>query len=155
MRLELVHPMVIHFPIVFAISLFALDSFALVRGQSLSARSPFGKASAVLAIAAGISAGIAFVFGDRAYDIALAVGKVPHAVLETHQDLGMMTALALGGWAVVRALAAWQSIEFGGLGRLIVVAVQGVLVVVVLATAWFGGQLVYDHGVAVVIQSGT
>lgn len=153
MRLELIHPMIIHFPIVLAMGLFALDACASMRDASLARGTAMGVASLTLAVSAGLFAILAYVFGDQAYDIALATGKAPDALLEMHQELGTATAVALVVWATVRAYAWMRGAPLDGGRRLALTAIEGGLVLAVLATAWYGGQLVYDHGVAVIAAS--
>jgi uncharacterized membrane protein len=154
LRLELVHPMIVHFPIVLVVSFFVLDAYSTLRGRSIAANSPVGIASIVLVIAAGLSAVAAYAFGDEAYEIAEAVGRVPANILETHQDLGTFTALAIAGWAVIRTFLWWRAISFGRGLHFAIVAIEGLLVAAVVATAWYGGQLVYDYGVAVSATAG-
>lgn len=151
MRLELIHPMVVHFPIVFVISLFVLDGYASLTGRSIAAGSAFGRASLALACAAGVFAIIAYVFGDQASDIAMASGRAPKDLLAAHEAFGTFASLAIAGWVVVRAGLWWWSVPLGGGARFIVPAVDGLLVLAVVVTAWYGGQLVYDHGVGVIL----
>lgn len=154
LRPELIHPMIVHFPIVLVICLFVLDTYAASRGQPVAANGPIGNASVTLAIAAGIFAVIAFVFGDQAYDIAVAAGRAPAGILEMHQDLGTATAFAIGGWAVIRTFLWWRAIPIGRRLRLATASIEGLLVAAVVVTAWYGGQLVYDYGVAVSAAAG-
>ena len=154
LRLELFHPMIVHFPIVLVICLFVLDAYTALRGRSISADNPAGVASVVLAIAAGIFAIAAYLFGDEAYEIAVAAGRAPAGILEMHQDLGTFTAFAIAGWAVIRTFLWWRTISIGHGLHLAVAAIEGLLVVAVIVTAWYGGQLVYDYGVAVSVAAG-
>lgn len=154
LRPEIIHPMIVHFPIVLVICLFALDAYAALRGQPAAANDTIGNASAILAIAAGVFAIIAYIFGDQAYDIAVSAGRAPADVLEMHQDLGSATAFAIAAWAVIRAVLWWRALRFGNTLRLTAAGIEGLLVVAVIVTAWYGGQLVYDYGVAVSVAMG-
>jgi uncharacterized membrane protein len=148
MQLERIHPAIVHFPIVFVITLFVVDLAAALRARSLSAGTSWGNPSALLAGAAGVFAFLAFLFGDQAYDIALAAGT-PEGLLESHEGLGTFTAFAVLGWAVLRAIAWWRRVDLGGNRAWGVVAADAVLVGCIVTTAWLGGGLVFDHGIAV------
>lgn len=149
LRLETIHPMIVHFPIVLVFCLLALDAYAAWRGKLSSNDSPIANASVILAVAAGVFAIIAFMFGDQAYDIAISAGRAPRDILEMHQGLGTFTAWAIAAWAVIRIILWWRRFPIGSSLRLAVVGVEALLVILVIATAWYGGQLVYDYGVAV------
>lgn len=156
-RPELIHPMIVHFPIVLVICLFALDAYAAARVRTAGADGAdgaVGNAAVILAAAAGVFALVAYMFGDQAYDIAVAAGRAPASVLEMHQDLGSTTAFAIAAWAVVRIFLWWRQVRFGSSLRLALAGVDGLLVAAVLVTAFYGGRLVYDYGVAVSIAGG-
>ena len=85
--IEQFHPIVVHFPIVFFLSLVALDAVALLRKTPIDGRGGVANLSVGLAVLAGLAAVAAFTFGDAALDVALASG-VAESRLETHQFLG-------------------------------------------------------------------
>jgi len=148
-----IHPMIVHFPIVFVLMLAAFDLVAMSRGADLTSRSTTANISASLAVLAGLSAIIAFVFGDIAYDTAVARG-FPEARLEMHEGLGTWTAIVVAVWAVVRIALWWRGRR---MMRNFSVGIAGAEVVgacLVLATAYFGGQLVYEFGVNVAHAAG-
>lgn len=149
MRLELIHPMVVHFPIVLGLGLFAVDGIAALRKWPLSGRGAVANTSAIVAVAAGIFAVIAFVFGDQAYDIALAAANAPKDALEIHQEIGSITAFALAGWAAARAFLWWRNVKLGAAAGYGIAGIEALLVAAVLVAAWYGGELVYHYGVAV------
>ncbi|MEZ5799671.1 MAG: DUF2231 domain-containing protein, partial [Nitratireductor sp.] len=153
MRIELLHPAIVHFPIVLAISLLAVDGTATFRGAALTRGKALGNLAAVISVTAAIFALLAFALGDQAYDIAVAAGA-PGEPLEMHEELGTMTALAILGWGALRAFGWWRAIPISGARSWIVTAIDGVLAVLVVLTAWYGGQLVYDFGVAVTRATG-
>lgn len=146
--LEQIHPMVVHFPIVFVLSLLAIDLWSAVRGLDLGRGGGAGNLAAGVAVLAGLAALVAFVFGDQAYDIAVAHGT-PMAPLEAHEGLGTPTAFLILGWGVLRGLIWWLSVPVGAGRRWLAVLVDAVLVGMILTTAWYGGRLVYEFGVAV------
>lgn len=143
-----IHPMIVHFPIVLIFCLAAFDVIATFTGHSVSGRTVAGNISTVLAVLAGASAVVAAMFGDMALEFAEATG-FHSEIAEIHEGLGQTTATAFGIWALIRLFLWWKDKRFaGGVGFVMpVVAVAGVCLVI--ATAYFGGQLVYDLGVNV------
>ncbi len=143
-----VHPMIIHFPIVFIFCLAAFDLIATVRGKRVTGRTVFGNVSAGLAVLAAVFAVIAYYFGGMALTFAEAKG-FSSEVAEIHEGLGAMVALSLTIWAVIRIFFWWRDVRLtGGLSYVIpLVAVLGVGMVT--ATAYYGGELVYELGVNV------
>jgi uncharacterized membrane protein len=146
--IEHFHPMLVHFPIVLIMLLLLTDATALVRGVPLSGHGGYAIVSAGLAVLAGVSAVLTALLGDVAAEIAID-GGVAKALIEPHEDLGFNTAIALGVWALVRAFLWWRGTELTGKRVLGVVGVEAVLCGMVLVAAYFGGQLVYEHGVNV------
>ncbi len=146
---QLVHPIIIHFPIVFVITLVIFDWIATLRGVAVTGRSAASNASTGLAILAGASALIAFYFGGVALDIAEA-GGFHSDVAEIHEHLGEMTAIILAGWALVRGLLWYRDTKLSTPITFAIPTLQLVGFGLVLATAYYGGQLVYDLGVNVV-----
>lgn len=151
--IEQFHPIVVHFPIVFFLSLVALDSFALFREIPIGGRGGVANLSAGLAVLAGLAAGAAYTFGDAAVDVALASG-VAEARLETHQLLGTITAIVLALWGLVRAFIWWRRHPIGNGRAWGVVLAELTFSVLIITTAYYGGQLVYDFGVNVAQQAG-
>lgn len=146
--IEHLHPMLLHFPIVLAVVLLVVDAVALSRGIPLDGRATYASFSFWIAIAAGAFALVTMSAGDMALEVALSRG-VPEAVLETHEGLGSTTALIMAAWAVIRFLLRWRDVPLEGGRKTGIVLVEAVIVVLILATAWFGGNLVYGHGVNV------
>jgi uncharacterized membrane protein len=146
--IQLVHPMIVHFPIVFLLTTLILDFAAMARGGDLGGAALLPRVSAgALALAAGFGV-VAFLFGDIAYDRAVAAG-FPRDALEAHEGLGTATMAILVALALLRLAARWVGIGMGG-GRgwllaLGTLAATGVM----LTAAYHGGQLVYELGVNV------
>jgi len=151
--LEHLHPMVLHFPIVLVVLLILSDATALVRGVPLSGRGVYAIVSASLAALAGLSVAATAMLGDIAAEIAIDRG-VADALIEPHEELGSTTAIVLGAWALVRVLLWWRGTELSGKRVLGVVGADLVICAMVLATAYLGGQLVYQHGVNVLTTAG-
>jgi uncharacterized membrane protein len=146
--IEQLHPIAVHFPIVFLLSLAALDLFAVARKIPIDGRGGVANLSAGLAVLAGLGATAAYAFGDAALDIALAKG-VAEAQLETHAMLGTITAALLALWGLARAFAWWRDLPIGGARAWCVVVVEIAFSLLIIAAAYFGGQLVYELGVNV------
>lgn len=142
------HPAIVHFPIVFVFSLAAFDVLATMRGKEILAKSRTANISASIALLAGISAVAAFVLGDMAYDIAVASG-VPTSKLDLHEGLGTWTAGLVAALAVARGWLWWHGDTFGRHMNLTVLAAELVAATLIIATAYFGGELVYEFGINV------
>lgn len=101
-----------------------------------------------------VGAGAAVLSGLQAED-HIAHGEAVHRVMETHEELALIT---LGVFAV---LAVWRIVRerrMGGTERTIVLAASLGGVGVLIATAVFGGRLVFDHAAGIpteVLQSET
>jgi uncharacterized membrane protein len=143
-----IHPLIVHFPIVLICLMVALDWIASLRGVSVTGRNPAANASVALAVLAGAAALIAYYFGGIALDHAEA-GGFHSDIAEIHEGLGETTAMLLAGWAAVRALLWFRDIRIGNPIAFLVPVVQTAGLGLVVATAYYGGQLVYDLGVNV------
>jgi uncharacterized membrane protein len=143
-----IHPMLVHFPIVLIFLLAAFDIVATLSGRSVSGRSTAGNFSTGIAIATAVFAVLTFVFGGMALDVAEA-GGFHSDVAEIHESLGEMVAIVASLYAVLRAGLWFKDKRISGSAALIfpVVAIAGS--VLVAATAYYGGQLVYELGVNV------
>ncbi|HET9040307.1 MAG TPA: DUF2231 domain-containing protein [Gemmatimonadales bacterium] len=94
-----------------------------------------GAAGAALAVISGLQA-----------EEHIAHGEAVHRVMETHEELALIT---LGVFAV---LAVWRIVRerrMGGTERTIVLAASLGGVGVLIATAVFGGKLVFDHAAGI------
>ncbi len=143
-----IHPVLVHFPIVFMITLAVFDLIAGLRGAEITGRTASGNASAGLALLAGLSAIVTFYFGGVALDIAEA-GGFHSDIAEMHEGLGEFTALAFAVWAAIRIFLWFRDIRFSSPMVLAVPVIELAGAALVIATAYFGGQLVYDLGVNV------
>jgi uncharacterized membrane protein len=144
-----IHPMLVHFPLVLLPIGTALYAAAAFRGEDLASRRCL-PLLALLCLGTGVMmAMIAAAFGDMALDAALDKGfdKGP---LEEHEDLAGPTIVVFAVLVAIQALAMWRSLSLKG-GRawlLTLGALAGVALL--LATAYHGGELVYEIGVNVV-----
>jgi len=143
-----IHPVIVHFPIVFFLSLMVFDTVTVARGGTLSGRSSIANISVALALLSGAAAVLAFMFGDLAYDIAIGSG-FQEAQLETHEALGTSTAIALGVWALLRGFFWWRGSALVNRNGKAIAGIEIAGALLVVTTAYFGGHLVYDLGVNV------
>ncbi|HEX6118915.1 MAG TPA: DUF2231 domain-containing protein [Dongiaceae bacterium] len=143
-----IHPMLVHFPIVFFLSLAALDTIATLRGVPVTGRGGIGNVSTGLALLAGVFAIATYFFGDMALEFAEA-GGFHSDVAEIHEGLGEATAAAFAIWAIVRVVAWWRNARLRGGGAILLSVIELAGAGIVVTTAYFGGQLVYDLGVNV------
>jgi uncharacterized membrane protein len=148
-----IHPILIHFPIVFFLTLAALDVVATLRGSVVTGRGPLGSVSSGLAVLSGVFAVVAFVFGGIALDVAES-GGFHSDIAETHESLGTFTAIAFGVWALVRVFLWWRDARLSRAISGVVSLVEVAGAILVVATAYYGGQLVYDLGVNVAHAAG-
>ncbi len=143
-----IHPMLVHFPIVFFLTLAFVDTIATLRGVPVTGRGGIGNVSTGLALAAGLFAIVTYIFGDMALEFAEA-GGFHSDVAEIHEHLGMATAAAFAVWAMVRVVAWWRNANVRGGGAVLLTLIELAGAGVVLATAYYGGELVYGLGVNV------
>jgi uncharacterized membrane protein len=148
-----IHPLIVHFPIVLVVLLVAFDWIASARGVSVTGRTPAGNASAAFAVLAGLAALTAFYFGGVALTIAES-GGFHSEVAEVHESLGEMTAIILACWAVVRAFLWLRDVRITSPIAFSVPVLELAGLGLVTATAYYGGQLVYDLGVNVAVAAG-
>ena len=148
MPIEHIHPMIVHFPIVLAISALAFDLWGVAAAKPLKRLPAPFNISTILLVAGGIMAIIAYVFGDIAFDIALARG-VKEAKLETHETLGTVTAIVLPAIGLIRLHMWRRDLYSSRRAATLALVLSTAAVAMVVVTAYFGGQLVYGLGVNV------
>lgn len=146
--LQHIHPMLVHFPIVFFLTLAVFDIIAALMKSQFTGRSTAGSISTALAVLAGAFAVLTFAFGEVALNYAEARG-FHSEIAETHEGLGTTTAIAFAVWALVRAFLWWRNVQLDGTLAKAVPLVEILGALLILTTAYYGGQLVYDLGVNV------
>jgi uncharacterized membrane protein len=146
--IALVHPMLVHFPIVLLITACAMDIIVLSIKRDLTSRECLSMISISALLLGTLSAGFAAVFGDIALDKAIFLG-FPRGPLETHETLALITIAVFSVHCLLRLLAFWRRIPLRGrIGW--VSALPGMVgVVLLIFTAYYGGELVYHYGVNV------
>ena len=146
--LALIHPMLVHFPLVLIPLAVVLDWIAVARGADLGKWRGLARLSIVTWGLGAAFAVLAAMFGDLALDAAVGKG-FPIAPLDRHETLGYATMWILIGISALRFLFAWRRLPLRG-GRGAAIALGGTLAVaVLLTTAFYGGELVYGLGVNV------
>lgn len=151
--IQQIHPLVVHFPIVFFLSLTALDLYARLKNVPIDGRGAIANLSAGLAVLAGITAIIAFIFGDMALEFAVAAGA-SESLTEMHETLGSTTAVLLAIWGTIRAFAWYRKIALDTTKTSVIVVIELLLTALIITTAYYGGQLVYDFGINVTLRTG-
>jgi len=148
-----IHPILVHFPIVFFLTLAAVDVIATARGKVMTGRGALGNVSSGLAVLAGGFDIVTYIFGGMALDLAES-GGFHSDIAETHESLGSFTAIAFAIWAAVRVFLWWRDIRLNQGISAVVSLVEIAGAGLVLGTAYYGGQLVYDLGVNVAHAAG-
>ena len=146
--IALIHPMLVHFPIVLLITAVAMDIILLLIKKNLANRQCLPMVALSALLLGTLSAGIAAVFGDIALDKAISLG-FPSGPLETHETLALITIAVFSLHCLLRLLVLWRRYSLQGfIGW--VSAIPGMVgVVLLILTAYYGGELVYHFGVNV------
>ena len=139
------HPLVVHFPIVFVLTAALLDWLDVVFGKPDWLRSTAIR----LWAAGGVAAVFSYWTGTRAAATVFVPGMA-HPMIEDHRVWALTTALFVGTFALVQV-----GTHVAGLARSrsirVSLAVGGlVAALLVQQTAERGGRLVYEQGVGVV-----
>ena len=146
--IELIHPMLVHFPIVFLITAVVLDILVLLTRKDLSARQGLPLVALAALLLGTLSAGLAAIFGDMALDKAVAKGFALEP-LETHETLALITIAVFGFYSLLRLWAMWRKHRLAGGRGWIAVSLGIAGAVLLIITAYYGGELVYHLGVNV------
>ena len=96
-------------------------------------------------LAGAVGGALAVISGLQAEE-HIAHGEAVHRVMETHEELGLIT---LGIFAVVAVWRIVRERRMGGTERTVVLAASIGGVGVLLATAFYGGKLVFDHAAGI------
>lgn len=134
-RLQEVHPMLVHVPIAFAPVAIGADLAGTVAGnRSLNA---FGRGAIAVAAAGALASGITGLIAGEEVNVE---GK-SRDMLMTHRNLNFLATVALGCLALWRARRQKPDAAYLALGA----AITGVLGY----TAYLGGSMISDYGVGV------
>ena len=143
-----IHPMLVHFPIVYFITATVIFLVLAWKSDNLAAWKCLpltGGAALVLGLC---MAYLAAFFGDIALDIAAGKGFAK-APMERHEFMAMVTLTFFSLLAVLLLVAIWKKIPLTGRRAWFFFAASAVGIVLLLVTAYFGGELVYRIGVNV------
>lgn len=143
-----VHPMFVHFPLVLFLSSIAVGGLVLVFRGDLTSSRCFSLVTRLCLWLGTLAALIAAWFGDDAKDIAIRAG-FPAGPIETHEAWATATIVVFAALSVLMALAQWRKVPLlgsKGWGFWALLVVGGVIM---LITAYHGGDLVYHLGVNV------
>jgi uncharacterized membrane protein len=91
--------------------------------------------------------------GDAALEFAES-GGFHSDIAEMHEALGEATATAFAVWALIRIGLWWRDLRLTGAGALAVSLIEVAGAALVVTTAYYGGQLVFDLGVNVAHAAG-
>lgn len=143
-----IHPMLVHFPIVLYLLAVGLQLLVLLRHGDLSANVCLADCALGALLLGAIAAAVAAFFGDIALDHAVKLG-FPPAQLQTHASLGITTMSFMLLLSTVHVTARWFNWGLAkGRGWVVwLIALAGVILL--LVTAYHGGDLVYRIGVNV------
>jgi uncharacterized membrane protein len=143
-----IHPMLVHFPIVFFITAAVIFFVIAIRFGNLTARNCLpliGAATVIIGLLIGY---VAAFFGDIALDAAIAKG-FPVPPLERHEGMAMVTLTFFSLLAAVLLAAIWKNIALNRKRAWFFFAAAAIGMIVLIITAYFGGDLVYHLGVNV------
>jgi len=143
-----IHPMLVHFPIVFLLLAATALTLLQFRGDNLAGRDCLARVGSVALLAGTAFALLAAFFGDIALDAAVVKG-FPEAALELHEEFAVVTITVFAVLSLVMLYVIWKKVVMTGTKGMLflaaIVAGLGLLIV----TAYLGGHLVYDLGVNV------
>jgi len=146
--IALIHPMLVHFPIVLLITAVAMDIIVLLIKKDLANRECLPLIALSALLLGTVSAGIAAIFGDIALEQAISLG-FPSGPLETHEMFALITLVVFIVHSLLRLFAVWRRYPLRGFSGWISALPGMVGLVLLIATAYFGGELVYHFGVNV------
>lgn len=144
-----IHPMLVHFPIVLWMGAEVIAVIILLRGGDLSARQHWSLTAFYALLGGTLFAALAAIFGDIALDHAVAAG-FRESPIELHETFALVTLSLFAVHSILRLLAIWRKYELAGT-RGWMAELPGLAGIVLLViTAYLGGELVYQLGVNVV-----
>ena len=143
-----IHPMLVHFPIVFLITATVIFSAIAGRSGNIGAKTCLPLIGAGALVAGLLMGYLAAFFGDIALDAAVAKGFAV-SPLERHEEMAAITLTFFSLLAVMLLTAIWRNISLEGKRAWYFTAAAAVGMVLLIITAYFGGDLVYHIGVNV------
>jgi len=143
-----IHPMLVHFPIVLFIAAAIIQLILIFKSEDIAERKCLQIAGITCLVLGLIFAFAAAFFGDIALDAAIDKGftEMP---LEEHKDLAGMTIVIFAILTVILLGAMWKRFRIQGAKGIIFTLASVVGLVLLINTAYQGGNLVYKEGVNV------
>jgi uncharacterized membrane protein len=143
-----IHPMLVHFPIALLISGVTLDIISLLRKNDLAGRQCLPSISLSALLLGTLSAIVAAIFGDLAMDTAISLG-FSGGPIKTHETVALITIAIFSITGLLRILTALRRYPLQGYIGWISVTPGVIGVILLITTAYYGGELVYHFGVNV------
>ncbi len=147
------HPAVVHFPVALLLTAVLFDASCVVFRRFLW----LDRTATSLTVLGVIALGAAYLSGEKAAEAAGPLVGIAQGVLADHEDLAL---ISLGVWCgalALRLFVTWigrDDLEVQlGIFRLAALVLSFAAATLVILTAYHGGQLVFDHGVGVVLNS--
>lgn len=148
MAVELIHPMLVHFPIVLWLLAVMCQFSVVFRGDQFAWRRSWQRVSLWLLVLGCIAGVVTAGFGDLAKDVAMDKG-FPEMPLEAHEEMAISTLILFCILTLVQAVVFWRKVELKPLLSWFLPLFGLVGCGMLLMTAFYGGNLVYDLGVNV------
>lgn len=148
MDVELIHPMIVHFPIVLWLLAVVCQFAVVLRGEQFAARQSWQRASLWLLVLGCVAGAVAAGFGDLAKDVAMDKG-FPERPIESHEEMATSTLTLFIILTLVQGSLFWRKIKLKPLLSWALPLAGLVGCALLLVTAFYGGSLVYDLGVNV------
>jgi uncharacterized membrane protein len=143
------HVALVHLPIALLPTAVLLDIGALL----VRRRVWMEKAAAALYLLGAAGAAAAYLSGIKASESMWRFSGTAQATMADHKDLALVTLLAFSVIALIRVVASWlarnDKVVPIGFFRLVGVLAAMAGTLLLMATAEFGGRLVYRHGMGV------
>lgn len=143
-----IHPMLVHFPIVLYLLAIVLQLAVLLRHGNLSDNRCLANTALASLLLAAASAAVAVFFGDIALDHAAELG-FPSDPMELHAALGITTMSLLLVFSAIHLAARWFRWPLATTRGWLVWGAGAAVAALLIATAYYGGELVYSIGVNV------
>ena len=140
--------MLVHFPIVLWMCAEVIAVTVLLRGGDVSVRQHWPLTAFYALLGGTLFACLAAFFGDIALDHAVAAGY-PTAPLEMHETFAITTLSIFILHAILRLLAIWRRYPLGGFRGWLAELPGLIGILLLIITAYLGGELVYHLGVNV------
>ncbi len=147
MNLEYFHPLFVHFPVA-----LTLTGTGLLIYGALKERAEVLRAGLILLVLAGAMAVPTYITGQVARSVLEDSSAFNRGLpmLDTHEDLGLTSLAVLVSLGILAGIGLVKGTGKGTPWGLILMALAASVLIAV--TAFYGGRLVFEHGIGVVEQ---